>query len=183
MNSLNSIFLIFISIGGFFFFTKPMLADLSALSDKKTEYQSSLEKLNSIEEIQKGLTEKLDSLGASEKEKLETLLPDSPGSVKLAADIDGMASRHGISVDKISYTKKNDDQGQSIAGAPAGKTFQSTMLTFSFTSDYSHLKNFLSELESSLRLLDLRSIDLTVGEKGVYNYNLSAEVYSLNSNP
>lgn len=179
MNSVNSTFIIFLSIGAFFFFTKPMMADLSALSDKKSAYEEALVKLKSVESIKQQLTDKLNSLPEDEKKKLEILLPDSPGTVKLVSDIDAAAAKNGISIDQITYGPSNHDQGKSVIDATAPKNYQSVLVNFSFTSDYNHLKSFLADLEESLRLIDVRSIDLQVGSKGVYNYKVSVETYSL----
>ncbi len=179
MNSFTSLFLIFLSAGAFFFFTKPSLADLSALNAKKSDYEATLKKLSSIAEIEKSLIEKMNSLPEESRAKLGILLPDSPSMVKLVSDIDATAARHGISLDQISYLRSNNDAGASVATAVAPRTYQSTTLNFSFTADYDHLKGFLNDLEANLRLLDVRSIDINGGAKGVYDYKISAEVYSL----
>lgn len=181
MNNTNSTAILLISVSLFFFFTKPMLASLTDLLAKKDEYQNTLDKLNQIEDIKKNLTDKINGLSDQEKKNLQVLLPDGPETTKLVADIDGKASKHGISIDKISYGEINRDQGQSVSEGAPPPVYQSELLGFEFTTDYSHLKDFLADIESSLRLIDIRSVDVNQAEKGINNrYRINAEIYWLN---
>jgi len=177
MNNTNSIALILISCGLFFFFGKPMIADLSDLLAKKAEYTDALAKINSIQETTSSLTTKLNALSDTEKSQIQVLLPGKPDTVKFISDIDSAASKQGISIDNISYNNVNTDTSGSVAGAPPPNDYSSMMLNFSFASDYPHLKAFLTDLESSLRLMDIRQVSLAVGEKGVFTYRVSAEIY------
>lgn len=184
MNRTNSIALGLIAIGIFYFLTKPMIASLADLSAKKDEYQTALDKLNSLEELKKTLSDKMNSLSDEQKQELQTLLPDDPGTVKLVSDIDSTASKYGISIDKISTAPVNSDSAASVADAAPAKNYNSELINFSFSADYPHLKSFLNDLESSLRLVDIRYIELNTGNKGgVNDYKVSAEIYWLNSKP
>ena len=179
MNSTNSIALIVLATGIFFFFTKPELALLSDTLSKKQEYQDALVKINSIEQIKSGLSDKLNSLSDSDKSEIQTLLQDSLGQVRLVSDIASVASKNAISIGDISFASVNDDSASSVSGAAPSKDYKSSLVSFSFTSDYAHLKSFLTDLESSMRLIDVRNIDIASNQKGVYSYKISAEVYYL----
>lgn len=179
MNTTNSTAILLISVALFFFFTKPMISNLNDLLSKKDEYQSALDKINSIEELKKNLTDKINGLSDQEKKNLQIILPDAPGTTALIADIDAKASKHGISIDKIQYSPVNNDASQSVSDAAPAKIYSSMLVGFTFTADYTHLKDFLSDVESSMRLIDIRSVDLQQNEKGISTYKVDAEIYWL----
>ena len=52
-------------------------------------------------------------------------------------------------------------------------------ISFEFASSYDNLKKFLSDIESSLRLIDIRSIDFNLSDKGIHNYKVTTEIYWL----
>ena len=182
MNSTNSLALILISVGMFFLFTRPMYASLSTILTQKQGYGETLEKVRSINELQKALSSQLGKLSAEEKEKVATLLPDSANITKFVSDVDAVASRHGISIDAVSYAETNKDSSASVSEGTVPEEFSSMTLDLSFSADYADIKAFVSDLERSLRIIDIRSISSDTGKAGIYKYKVVAEIYWLKSN-
>lgn len=179
MNSTNSLALILISVGMSFLFTKPMYASLSAALAEKDGYEDTLEKVRSINELQKTLSNQLSKLSAEEKGKVATLLPDSADITKFVADVDAVASRHGISIEAVSYTETNKDASASVSEGVVPEEFSSMSVDLSFAADYADMKSFVSDLEKSLRIIDIRSISSDAGKAGIYKYKVTAEIYWL----
>jgi Tfp pilus assembly protein PilO len=179
MSNTAGLGLIVLALGLGYFLGSPMYADVQTLNTEKAGYDQAIQDLAQITTTMQTLQQKLDSLPAADREKIETLLPEKPDTVKLVSDIDTIAARNGISMTDVSFTAANADSGRSVAGAPPARSYQSGAINFSFSSDYAHLRSFILEMESSLRLVDIRSVTATIGEKGVISYKVNAETYWL----
>lgn len=166
-----------ISIG--YAFIYPSFGDISNLLDQKQENEKVLETVNNIETKKNELLTQFDSISATDKKNIETILPSSFDFVKLISDIDSVASSYGISIKNISSKEMDPSVGTSIEDAAPAKPYQSSIIAFSFVASYDKFNAFLSGLEKSLRILDVRSVKLETQEKGVYLYNVELETYWL----
>src|SRR3989344_2296551 len=112
---------IVISLSVVYAFTLPFFNNLNALLDEKSRYEEVLEKARNIEEKKNALLAEFNKVSALEIQKVETFIPSSFNFVKLAADIDAVAARYGISVQSIaSIDGSNTDT--SIAEAESTPT-------------------------------------------------------------
>lgn len=162
-----------ISIG--YAFVYPSFGDLSVLNEKKQKYEDALSKIENIENKKGELLTKFEEIPETDKETVRTILPDSLNFVKLAADIDAVASHYGMSIRDIS--NKSADSGSSISEAKPQGPYQSSIVAFSFAGSYPTFLKFMSELEKSLRILDVKSVTIKTGDKGVNEYQVEFEVY------
>lgn len=181
MNTTNSLVLILISFGLFFLFGKPAFSDINILREEKAKYNAAIDQINLLESKKNELLAKLNAIPASDREKMETFLPTKEGLVRLIADIDGIASKHGIGIQSADFGETKTDLSRSVSEIPAVKAYNTKTLNITFSADYNNLAKFLVDLEKSLRILDIRTIDFSVGNLSSerYQYKISAEVYWL----
>ncbi len=177
MNNFTSLIFIVLSIGLGFFFAKPKLAEISELSIKKAQYEEALQNLRSIGELKESLQKKMDSIPPEDLEKIMTLLPATSGTVKLISDVDSIVSKYGVVMDKVAYVAANKSNGQSVSEAQPPAPYNSVIVTFSLKSDYNKFRSILSDMETSLRILDVRNVDIVAGERGLNTYKVEAEIY------
>lgn len=184
MNPTNSLVLILISAGLMFFMAKPLWGGISLLREEKQHFISEIDKTRQLESKKNELLTKMDGISDEEKQKIEAFLPGTDGSVRLIADIADIASKHGISIESIDTHMGGNVSPQSIAEAPVEKDYDSKMVTMLFSTNYTNLSEFLIDLEKSLRMIDIRSVDVgqassEPGLGGVYGYRVDVEVYWL----
>jgi Tfp pilus assembly protein PilO len=185
MNTTNSLALILISFGLFFLFGKNALSDIYLLRTQKQEYNAAIDQVNLLKNKENELTAKLNDIPASERQKIETFFPTKDRLIRLVADIDGIASKLGIGLTAVDFSESTTDLSRSVSEAPAAPPYNSKTISMTFSSSYQNLKLFLTKLEKSLRIIDIRSIDLGQGSdltdsfSGVYQYKVSADVYWL----
>ena len=112
---------------------------------------------------------------------METFLPTNDGIIRLIADIDGVASRHGITIASADSGQVRTDLSRSVAALPESKPYDSRIIDITFSSSYDDLMDFLLDLEKSLRIIDIRVIDFTEPAPGakLTQYKVSLEVYWL----
>lgn len=185
MNTTNSLALILISFGLFFLFGKPALSQIYLIKTQNQEYIDAIDQVNLLENKESELTAKLNSIPISERRKVETFFPTRDGLIRLIADIDGIASKHGIGITTVDFSESTTDLSRSVSESMPTPSYESKTINITFSSSYQNLKRFLAELEKSLRVIDIRSIDLSQGadpsgsSAGVYQYKVSADVYWL----
>lgn len=179
MSSISIIAYIILTLSIGYAFIYPAFGDISKLLDQKQKTADSLEMVNNIENKKNELLGKFNSLASADKKNIETVLPNSLDFVRLISQIDTVAANYGISIDKLSSKEIGSSVGTSIANAGSPKTYQSSLIGFSFVASYDKFKAFLNDLEKSLRILDVRSVKLETNESGVYSYNVEFETYWL----
>ncbi len=153
--------------------------------DKKQQYEQSLETVSNIENTKNELLTKFNNISAEDKKDIETVLPNSMNFVRLVSQIDAVAAKYGISINKTSSKAINDPSGNSADGTQSAKLYNSATIGFSFDASYDKFNVFMDDLEKSMRVLDIRSVKLNSqkdkDQDNVYSYDIEFETYWLKS--
>ncbi len=175
--SILSYIILTLSIGYAFIYS-PM-GNLTALLDQKQKYNDSLEMVSNIENKKDELLTKFDTISDTDKKSIETILPSSLDFVRLISQIDAVAAKYGISIDKISSKEISSPAGESTEETQPPKSYQSAIIGFSFIASYDKFNAFMDDLEKSLRILDIRSVKLGIQKDEIYSYSVEFETYWL----
>lgn len=117
--------------------------------------------------------------------RLDTFLPGSVDNVGLILDLNALAARSGLSlsnIDVTTNTASTASPNSNIASAlPAAVTSPvgSVELSLSAVGTYTALKTFLSGVEKSERLLDVKDLLVKGSDTGVYTYQIKLRIYWL----
>ena len=160
-------------------FVYPGVGDVSNLMVQKTQYENSLATVSNIETRKKQLLADFNNIPNQDKKNMEIILPNSFDYVRLVSQIDNVASKNGISIKNINTANVDSSVGDTIAEAGAPRAYQAGVISFSFEATYDNFRKFIKNMEESLRILDVRSVEVKTGEKGVYNYEIEFETYWL----
>ncbi len=133
-----------------------------------------------------------DSIDPSNLARLATLLPDSVNNVGLTLDINALAARSGLAlsnVDVATAATSGGASGTASGGTPslapdgsvdgAGNPVGSVDLSLSAVGTYAALQTFLTGIEHSARLLDVRDLLVSGSNTGVYTYQMTMRLYWL----
>ena len=191
------IILIGLSIAGFFMFTNPLYSDpatgIQALQTQAISYNDALTNPKALAAERDKLTQKYNSIDPANLSKLQTLLPDSVDNIRLILEIEKIASPYGMALTDVKYNATTDSS--TVAGTtPKPATLSSTSkgygswdLQFSTGGSYSDFQNFLKDMESNLRIIDISSIQFS-SDSGIglnpslsssYKYSFSIKTYWL----
>lgn len=178
MKNTSSLVLILISVGLFYTFVSPQYQKTGALRAEAGEYRNVIENVNMLIETRDRLMDEYQDFPRSESERLEKILPDDVDVVRLARDLDTMASQHGITIGSIQVATDKREEATAIemGGAP---TFEDSEITFTFVSNYPNFKSFMADLETSLRLSDVQAVSFETGVSSVYEYTVTIKTYWL----
>jgi hypothetical protein len=178
MKSTNAIIFILIAIGLFYTVINPHYSKVQALQTEADKYADVLDNVDSLTQKRDDLLTKYNSISKDQIARIEKAVPDNIDSVRLAVDFDSIASKYGISIKNIKTTTKTEDNSSVIQ--PVSKNgYGSVRVDFSFISTYDNYRKFMKDIESSLRIIDIRTTSFRGSENGLYEYNVSIDTYWL----
>ena len=176
------IFLIIISIGLVVVYVNPTYKEIKNLNVENSEYSTALNTSKELGAIRDQKVEIYNSFTSEDLEKLKKMLPDTVDNVRLVMDINNLALSHDIVIkDTEVHTSDGQNQGKSDAQFNDPLEYGFVTLDFSFTASYDDFMAFISDIKSSLRLVDIVSLGMSTvdGEEEVYKYDLSIRTYWL----
>lgn len=180
MQLITPIFLVIASVGIFFGYVDPKYKDI--VEDRKVEaqYDEALNRSRELQEIRQTLLDEYNEFEQEDIDRLEKLLPDNIDNVRLIMEIDGVAKSHGLSVKNLSVSGENESSSEdSIEIGPDGKEYSSMALEFSIAARYADFLNFMNDLEQSLRLVDVTSINFKTTDADFDEYRVIIKTYWL----
>lgn len=172
-------FFLLVSLGLFFLYIDTAYQNVKFLQEEQTSFNDALQKSKELQSIRDTLLSKYNRFSSVDLDRLEKMLPDNIDNVRLVLEIDSIATKYGTRVSAV--TVDNESLTQEGAIGPTGEQFETVVLSFGITAAYDDFVNFLKDLESSLRVVDITAINFTSENdfSGVYNYKMSIKTYWL----
>ncbi len=190
MGNLVSLILIITSIGLFFGYTDPLYTraetdasgpGIKVLRSQVAEYNSAMEKAEELRKVRDGLAKKYNAFTDDQKNQLQKILPDNIDNIRLIIEInDKIAQAFGMNIRNFRTDAGATESSDKKQVGKDASQYGILTLSFSTTATYDKFLDFLSALESSLRILDVSSIQFSAGsETGVYDYAVTLKTYWL----
>jgi hypothetical protein len=178
MRRLAPIIFIVASAGIFFGFIDGQYEEVKALSAQRAEYERVLGQSKELLRRRAELQDSYSQISPAQTERLRKLVPDTVDNVRLILDIDTIAQNYGMRVNNISVQNEDNSAGDR-AVARKGQEFGTITLTFSVRADYPTFIQFLRDLESALRLVDVTAVSVDQTDQTLYSYTLTLKTYWL----
>lgn len=201
MRLILPIFLILIAGLLSFLFTKPLYGEIKQLRLEISTYNTALDNSGDLIKTRDSLLEVYNKeIKTEDKERLNRLLPDSINSIELVLEIERIANLRGIPINNISPGSieiKNNDSAIKSEDSATEKGIDNSSygvfsLDFEVEGGYDKFLVFLNDLETSLRLIDVKSISFSLPTSSpdqknkvvpvnpnIYNYSLTVDTYWL----
>ncbi len=112
----------------------------------EAQLNEDIEKADQVEAKRQDLARKYASFPPDADARLRVLLPQEINPIRLAIDVQNLATQYGLRADKII----SDQQSQSNGNAP--QNVKSTPIQFEVIATYPQFKIFLEQMEKSLML-------------------------------
>ena len=109
MRFIVPIFLILISIVGFFTLISPALQDVKMLKAEMSSYDEALDNARELAEERDKLTKQFNSFAPRNLERLQTLLPNSVNNIRLILEIEDIASPYGMLLRDVKYDTSREN--------------------------------------------------------------------------
>ena len=174
------IILIAAAIGLFVLYTSGAYQADQALAAQVTSYDDALNKSAQLRTLRDQLLQKRSTFAADDVSKLERVLPDNVDNIRLIIDINSIASKHNLSLKNVQL---GDVGGSTARGALAvgssGDSVGSVTVGFTVNSTYDNMLAFLSDLERSVRIVDVEKLSFKTDPKGQNDYDFTIRTYWL----
>ncbi len=180
----------------FFVYTKPAYDATSATQAQIGQYNAALDKATQLQQLKQSLLSKYNALDPSSLDRLQKLLPDHVDNISLILELDNLATRYGMALANVDVSTPSS---ASTAATPLGsigsasQTYDSLTFRFSTKGTYNQFLEFLGDLQSSLRIVDLVSLSLaedtaataaqgktaSAPSQPIYDYDITLRTYWL----
>ena len=195
MRLILPIIFILIAVLTFIFGVNPYYKQVSVLRSDIDIYNAALSNSTNLQKTQDALLKAYSEISQADKDRLGNFLPSSVNNIQFILEIERIANLHNMPVKDIKFEtlKKDVDPNNSkiiVSEVSAdNKPYGVFPIEFTTEGDYNSFLLFLKDLESNLRLVDVKSISFTVPEDNgklvagvdpnVYRYVLKIETYWL----
>ncbi len=184
IRTITPLFSIIIALLIFFFFSQPKFAEIKQTQSEAAQYLTAASKAEEINaELSQKLTEKR-AYPVEALERLDALVPESIDEIKILNDLNEMAKSHNMLFGNVTVTKPEPFTGAEPVAVTSTQVVDyadlvTTDISFSLIGSYEQFKDFLSDLEQSIVMLEVLKITFTAGEGSLQQYEISARVFSL----
>jgi Tfp pilus assembly protein PilO len=188
------IILVGLSVASFLVFTNPTYKEIAGYRAQATAYNEALTNAKELQQVRDQLAEKYNAMPAEDIERLEKLLPNNVDNIRLIIEIERIASTYGMVIKNVKYDVSTTAAASSNPVMTDGveqqvldqnRDFGTFSLSFSTEGNYDRFLTFLSDLERSLRIVDVKSIAFSSTESGKtgdttsYKYDIEINTYWL----
>ena len=151
--------------------------NIQSLLAEDAEYQKALTNTTALKAKRQVLVDKMNQMNSESLTKLESMLPDNIDNIKLIIDMDNIANQHNLVLKgaKLDTSAKTDP---SKLGSDDSK-YGTIGISFSVTASYENFQNFLTDLEKSLRLVEITDLSVSGNNTGLYDFSVGLKTYWL----
>lgn len=179
---------ILIACAAFFFFVRPMFADIQELQSETRAYKEAVTKATEFNTLLSSLLAKKNSFSALELDRLETLVPTQIDGVRALVDIERLATSHGLIFDHVTIDlldgdgELDEDEAPALVVGSTANGLQTLDISFSVVGNYQLFKSFLEDMEQSLMLMDVMEIAFQTSQGELVTYSVTVRLYALGAN-
>lgn len=175
-NIITLLFLI-VAISVFWFWTRPLLAEIDVLKVEKDSFDQALARSRELQELRDEILDKFNSVSQDDLGRLSKMLPKDAETTKLLVQLSDMSDASGGVVLNF-LDVQGMVSGVTTKGSELG--YQKADLRVNISAKYEDFLVFLTELQKSLRLIDVEQIDFFAGDENFYEFNINAKAYYKN---
>jgi len=174
--ALISLFLIAGAALIFFTESKNYFAEVKNLRKQVSSYN---ETINTAKKVRSSIDKTLgeyNSIFQENVDRINKMVPSGNESMKLIVQIDDMMRKKGLTLKAIDTKNTASQNSASDSQSKNRKTAESVFLSIDAQGSYESFRSFIEELEKSLRLIDVISVE--INPVGQDNYSFSIEAVS-----
>lgn len=184
-----------VAVALFFLVTQGNVKKIEANRAEVAHLGSVLENIRLYKDKADQLINEYNGIETNDIDRLEKFLPDDVNNVKLILAVQNVADDLGISIKNVTYdaTSQKTSNGQVVTSQDAlnrqTKDYGSFDMNVTVSGRYPEFVTFLTQIEKSLRIVDVRQIDFAAKDSKagvsptsneVYQFDIDLRTYWLN---
>ncbi len=165
----------------FYWYIDPTYAEIRDLRVTEGTLDGALSRALDLQQTRDQLLSRYNTFSQDDLTRLEKLLPDHVDNVRLVLDMDSMASQYGMRVRNVAIENPQKSAATQQIGTvgPDESQYESMLFSFTVTGQYETFRQFLADLEKSLRLVDIEGVSFSSADNGLYDYTITLRTYWL----
>lgn len=189
MKGLTPVLLTALSIGIFIFYIQPQYEEIGNLRVEEDRYNDAVDASERLEQLRDDLLDTYNNFSTADRRRIAKFLPQQIDDVRLILDINTLAEDNAIDIESIDLVEKEERNGNAQVASADAQTlaeqvqadFQTLTLNFAFDATYGQFIDFITDLESSLRIIDITALTFAVSEENPsqYTFDITLETYWL----
>ena len=195
MKLFGPILMILASIALFFFYIQPVYKSTTkdtsvySLMQQQELYVTALANAKNVLALRDSFLNTYKNFSQTDIERLTVMMPDHVNSTRFLVDINTIATRYGLLTEDVSIDD-GSTKTRSVPGRGAKQEeesalpYKSITYTFTVSASYDSFNTFITDLENSLQIADITSIQVKAGDakQSLYDFNVTLKTYELNYN-
>ena len=179
-----------LAFGVYFTYTTVKWDEVKAVQAVNDQYSQAIANADNLITTRDKVLQAYNSLSEDDRARIDKMVPNSVDNIRLIIDINSIANRRGIVLRGINAQARMSGapNGQDMAGSPSGDmpnniisapTLDTVSVSFNTSTSYGNFIDFMRDLESSLRIIDLTHMTMAVNDKGGYDFAVQLTTYWL----
>lgn len=162
----------------FFVKTQPNFNDIKTLQLEKQEYGDALANSRELQTLRDKLLSQYNAISQDDRDRLNKLLPFQIDSSNLIVMFEEIVKAHGILLKKIDVKESKQSADSSAVLGEVSLPYKSINLTLLVSGPYASILALFSDLDKSLRLIDVENISFSAAATDTYEFSITARTYS-----
>ncbi len=158
MKALTPFLIVIICVAMYFYYISPELEVINEKRAEYTKYKDVVDQVKEIKDLKDELSNKYQSIAQEDLEKLDKIIPQKFDPVLFANDLNALAAKHTLKMDQLRMTYQMSEDKVGEEGQIGDQVYREITSSFHLIGDYAKFLAFLTELETSLRLVDVTSL-------------------------
>lgn len=189
MKQVTPFLIMLVCVAMYFVYIKPELVVIDGKKAEYDKYKTVIDEIKEIKTLRDDLASKYESISPEDLNKLDKIIPKEFDPVLFANDINTLIAKHSLKVASLRIEYQRNNEGGITDNTQIGdSTYRTINSSFSVSGDYDKLFEFLKELESSLRIIDVTNLSVKSGvvsnstdknPKNIFTYDIKLKTYSL----
>jgi len=171
--------LIFIAVAtmGFLTWTLPEYREITSLKEQESGFDGVLASVKQLKEQSDEVLSEYNAIAQEDIDRLSKFLPSQVESIKLVIELEKITKARRLLLKSINVRDSQEVKKTSFGSSKNSKDFEAIEVDMSVVGSYSSFIAFLKDLETSLRLIDIKKISFTAGDADSYEFRIRAVTY------
>jgi len=161
--------------GIFFGWSAPITENIKNLSKDIRDLEGVLGRFYDLRKSKNELMEVYNSISARDYNRILEIVPLAAGEGDLAVEFQNLAAENNLLLKKIDVKYAVESGKKSVIKEIL--PYKTASISLTLDGSYDSLKSFLSKLENSLRVIDIKTLSFNAGTSDFYEFNILAQAY------
>jgi Tfp pilus assembly protein PilO len=186
--NITATILIVLAAGIYFTVTQSAWTSAKQVKMVNDQYISAIANAQQLIKVRDKVLNDYNNVSQGDRDRLAKMLPSTVDNIRLIIDLNNVAIQHGISLKNVRAAAASS-QSASAASAAASQAASASVIgspaldtvdvTFTVTAPYQQFISFMQDLESDLRIMDIKHLTVSVGDNGMYSFQVNMTTYWL----